>query len=172
VRRSTATLGSLGWFVLSAGVGVVWVPWLVTGWDVRYQSSWWLVAQVVGAALVAAGLVPVVATFVRFARASGTPVPGAMPARLVVTGPNRYVRNPIYVGVLVILVGETLLLGQPALLLYAAALWAGVAIFVRGYEEPTLLRRFGAEYEEYRRAVPAWVPRRRPWSPGEVSRSR
>jgi protein-S-isoprenylcysteine O-methyltransferase Ste14 len=173
VRRSTATVGSIAWFVLAAGLGAVWVPWLLTGWDVRYHASWWRVVQLVGVALVVVGLVPVVVTFARFAAAGGTPVPGALAGRLVVTGFNRYVRNPIYVGVLVILLGEALLLGQPVLLGYAALVWFGAAVFVRWYEEPALLRRFGAAYEEYRRAVPAWLPRRHPWTPGgEVSRRR
>jgi protein-S-isoprenylcysteine O-methyltransferase Ste14 len=59
-------------------------------------------------------------------------------------------------------------LGQPALPLYAAFVGAAFGAFVRWYEEPTLLRRFGARYEAYRRAVPAWWPRRRPWRPDEI----
>ena len=54
-----------------------------------------------------------------------------------------------------------------ALLLYATVVWLISAAFVRFYEEPTLARRFGADYEAYRRAVPAWWPRLRPWDPGE-----
>ena len=83
----------------------------------------------------------------------------------MVTGANRYVRNPMYVALMVILLGQTLLFGQPRLLLYTLAIWAAPAAFVRWYEEPTLLRQFGSEYEAYRRAVPAWIPRLRPWSP-------
>ena len=60
-----------------------------------------------------------------------------------------------------------MLLGQLALLLYAAVCWLVVAAFVRWYEEPTLTRRFGADYETYRRAVPAWRPRLRPWQPSD-----
>src|ERR671914_565368 len=87
--------------------------------------------------------------------------------RLVVGGVYRYVRNPMYVAVLAAIVGQALLLGRLVLLLYAAAAWLVVAAFVRFYEEPTLTRRFGADYEAYRRAVPAWLPRLRPWEPGE-----
>jgi protein-S-isoprenylcysteine O-methyltransferase Ste14 len=72
----------------------------------------------------------------------------------------RYVRNPIYVALFATLVGEALVLGRPVLLLEAALFGAAVVAFVRGYEEPTLRRRFGAEYDEYRRAVPGWWPRR------------
>jgi protein-S-isoprenylcysteine O-methyltransferase Ste14 len=97
----------------------------------------------------------------------GTPAPVAAPERLVVGGVYRYVRNPMYVAVLAAIFGQALLLGQLGLLLYAAAVWLITAAFVRFYEEPTLTRRFGADYEAYRRAVPAWWPRLRPWKPSE-----
>jgi protein-S-isoprenylcysteine O-methyltransferase Ste14 len=97
----------------------------------------------------------------------GTPVPVAAPDRLVVGGLYRYLRNPMYVAGLAVMVGQALLLGQLGLLLYAAAFWLIAASFVRWYEEPTLTRRFGADYEDYRRAVPAWWPRLRPWKPAE-----
>jgi protein-S-isoprenylcysteine O-methyltransferase Ste14 len=105
--------------------------------------------------------------FVQFARAGGTPLPLAPTRRLVVSGFNRYVRNPVYLGSLLIFSGEALLFGSLRLLAYTAAGWAGAAVFVRWYEEPALTRRFGAEYEAYRRAVPAWRPRLRPWTPGD-----
>jgi protein-S-isoprenylcysteine O-methyltransferase Ste14 len=99
------------------------------------------------------------------ARASA--VLGTHTERLVVGGVYRYVRNPMYVAVLAAIVGQALLLGRLGLLLYAAAAWLVVATFVRFYEEPTLTRRFGADYEAYRHAVPAWWPRLRPWKPSE-----
>ena len=129
-----------------------------------YPSSHWRFAQALGLGLIIVGLAPVVSTFVSFVRAGGTPIPGAFTRELVVHGFNRYVRNPIYLGVLAIVVGEALLLGQRALLVYAVAVWLVAAWFVRGYEEPALARRFGAQYEAYRRAVPAWWPRLHPWS--------
>jgi len=72
----------------------------------------------------------------------------------------------MYLAVTAVIVGQALVLGQPALLLYAAAVGAAMAAFAHGYEEPVLHRQFGAQYEAYRRAVPAWWPRRRPWQPG------
>ena len=93
----------------------------------------------------------------------GTPAPVAPTERLVVGGPYRYVRNPMYLAVGATIVGQALLLGRPILLLYAAAFAVVVLAFVRGYEEPTLAQQFGAEYEDYRRAVPGWRPRLRPW---------
>ena len=70
----------------------------------------------------------------------------------------------MYLAVAAVIVGQALLLGRPVLLAYAGAFGVVVWAFVRSYEEPTLARRFGEEYEAYRRAVPGWWPRRRPWS--------
>jgi protein-S-isoprenylcysteine O-methyltransferase Ste14 len=104
--------------------------------------------------------------FGRFvAEGRGTPAPVAPTERLVVGGLYRYVRNPMYLGVLAAIVGQGLLLGQLGLLAYAALVWVAVATFVQAYEEPTLHARYGAEYDAYRRAVPAWWPRLRPWRP-------
>jgi protein-S-isoprenylcysteine O-methyltransferase Ste14 len=163
MRRSTAAIGSAVYFAAAAGTFAVLIPWLGTGWQVRGPWPYW----VAGGVLIGAGLVPVVSAFVQFARAGGTPLPLAPTQRLVVSGFHRYVRNPIYLGSLLIFVGEALLFGRPSLLAYAAAGWAGAAAFVRWYEEPALARRFGAEYEAYRRAVPAWRPRLHPWTAGD-----
>jgi protein-S-isoprenylcysteine O-methyltransferase Ste14 len=81
----------------------------------------------------------------------------------VVGGLYRHVRNPMYVAVTAAIAGQALLLGRPALLIYAALFWTIVAAFVRVYEEPVLAARYGEEYDAYRRAVPAWRPRLRPW---------
>jgi protein-S-isoprenylcysteine O-methyltransferase Ste14 len=110
--------------------------------------------------------------FARFvAEGAGTPAPVAPTERLVVGGLYRHVRNPMYVAVLTIIVGEALLLARPVLLVYAGVVAAAFAAFVAGYEEPVLAARYGAEYEAYRRAVPAWWPRRRAWRPEGGERS-
>ncbi len=104
--------------------------------------------------------------FVRFVvEGLGTPAPVAPTERLVVGGLYRHVRNPMYLAVAAVIVGQALLLGRLVLLAYALAFAAAVWAFVRWYEEPTLARRFGADYEAYRRAVPAWLPRPRAWEP-------
>lgn len=77
-----------------------------------------------------------------------------------------HVRNPIYTGFLAVLVGEALVFGSAGLLEYGAVAWCVAAAVVRWNEEPILARKFGAEYLAYRRAVPAWLPRLRPWTPG------
>jgi protein-S-isoprenylcysteine O-methyltransferase Ste14 len=71
----------------------------------------------------------------------------------------------MYVAVVGAIVGQALLLGRPVLLVYAALAGAVMWAFVWGYEEPALTARYGDEYLAYRRAVPGWLPRRRPWTP-------
>jgi len=98
--------------------------------------------------------------FVRFVvEGAGTPAPVAPTERLVVGGLYRYVRNPMYVAVDAVIVGQALLLNQPVLYAYAAVAALTMAAFVHLYEEPTLARRYGADYERYRRRVPGWMPR-------------
>jgi protein-S-isoprenylcysteine O-methyltransferase Ste14 len=77
----------------------------------------------------------------------------------VVSGLYRHVRNPMYLAVAATIVGQALLLGQPILLPYTLIFLAVVAAFVKLYEEPVLSRRYGAQYEDYRRDVPGWWPR-------------
>ena len=95
----------------------------------------------------------------------GTPAPIDPPKSLVVTGLYRFVRNPMYLGVDLVLFSEALLFGSPKLGVYAAAFAAGFILFVWAYEEPTLRKKFGASYQAYCQAVPRWMPRLRPWSP-------
>lgn len=123
--------------------------------------------RLIGVILAAAGVVVLVGAFLRFVReGAGTPAPVAPTERLVVGGLYRYVRNPMYLAVVAIIVGQALMLGQPVLLLYAMAGFAVMAAFVRWHEEPVLAQRYGASYLAYREAVPAWRPRLRPWRPG------
>ena len=154
-------------FLVGPGIVAGLIPWWFTGWRVREPVPYWAPMRVLGVILLAAGLFALVQAFVRFVvEGLGTPAPIAAPERLVVGGLYRYVRNPMYVAVLAIIVGQALILGQLVLLPYAATFWLITAAFVRWYEEPALTRRFGADYEVYRRAVPAWLPRLRPWEPG------
>jgi len=159
--RIRAALGSGLFLVVAPGVVAGLVPWWLTGWQTG-ATRWPL--QAIGTLLIAAGAVVLVDAFVRFVvEGIGTPAPVAPTEELVVSGLYRHVRNPMYLAVGATIAGQALLLGRPVLLLYAAAFAVAVFAFVRGYEEPTLTRRFGTRYEDYRRAVPGWWPRRRPW---------
>ena len=155
-----AALGSAVFFLVAPGVVAGLVPWLLTDWD---GGDTWLPLQVGGALLVIAGVAALVYSFARFAtEGRGTPAPVAPTERLVVGGLYRYVRNPMYVAVLATILGQALLFWCWGALLYAAGVFAAVFSFVRVYEEPTLERTYGREYDEYRRAVPGWLPRLRP----------
>jgi protein-S-isoprenylcysteine O-methyltransferase Ste14 len=161
MKKTTAAAGSALFFALAPGVVAGVIPWWVTRWEVR-QPPYGAPLRVVGMALLVAGVVVLVHAFGHFVvEGAGTPAPIAPTERLVVGGLYRYVRNPMYLAVLAAVIGQALVLGQPVLFLYAALLFGIVAAFVRWYEEPVLLRRYGAEYEAYKRAVPAWWPRLR-----------
>jgi protein-S-isoprenylcysteine O-methyltransferase Ste14 len=166
MRKANAAAGSAVFFALAPGVVAGLVPWWLTGWRVRDLPSFWLPLRLAGAVLLVAGAGVLVHAFVRFVvEGSGTPAPVAPTRALVVGGLYRYVRNPMYLAVVAAIVGQALSLGQLALLPYAAVICLAFWVFVHWYEEPTLARQFGASYEAYRRAVPAWWPRRHPWQP-------
>jgi protein-S-isoprenylcysteine O-methyltransferase Ste14 len=169
VRKSRAAVGSLVFLVLVPGVVAGLVPWWLTGWRLREPLPYWLPLRVGGLVLLAAGVVVLLQAFARFVvEGLGTPAPVVPTEHLVVGGTYRYVRNPMYLAVAGTIIGQALALGQPILLLYAAVFAVAVAAFVHWYEEPTLRRQFGEQYEAYRRAVPAWWPRRAPWEAGNV----
>jgi protein-S-isoprenylcysteine O-methyltransferase Ste14 len=92
-------------------------------------------------------------------RGLGTPAPIAPTKFLVVTGLHRYVRNPMYIGVLLVISGQAALFHAPRVADYGALCILLAHLFVVSYEEPTLRRQFGQSYEEYLRTVPRWIPR-------------
>ena len=117
-------------------------------------------ARYCGLAPLGVGLAMILRCFADFVRRGrGTPAPYDPPRELVVAGLYRYVRNPQYVGVVLIVVGEALLSGMVVLFGYAALMAVGYHLFVRYYEEPTLGRLFGEPYARYREAIPRWLPR-------------
>src|SRR5215218_8916049 len=163
MRKSAAAVGASVFFAVAPGIVAGVVPWWITGWEMRPFP---VALRVVGAVVLVAGALVLVDAFMRFVMEGlGTPAPVAPTERLVVGGLYRYVRNPMYLAVMGAIAGQALLLGQLGLLLYAALVGVVTAAFVRLYEEPALREQFGAEYEDYRSAVPGWWPRRRPWAP-------
>ena len=158
--RLRAAAGSMLFLLLAPGVVAGVIPWFLTGWELENPVSFWAPLRVVGAVLVLAGAGVLLDAFARFVvEGIGTPAPIAPTERLVVGGLYCYVRNPMYLGVLAAVVGQALLLGRLELLAYAAVLAAAFGAFVHWYEEPTLQRQFGDEYDRYRKTVPAWRPR-------------
>ena len=157
-KRARAAAGSALFLAAAPGVAAGLIPYLLTGYEAHDAP---LPARLVGAALLTAGAAALLHAFARFVTEGlGTPAPTAPTERLVITGIYRYVRNPMYLAVASTILGQWLLLGRPVLLAYALVFAITTYAFVRGYEEPTLLRRYGAEYERYRAAVPGWWPRR------------
>jgi protein-S-isoprenylcysteine O-methyltransferase Ste14 len=137
------------------------VPYLITRWRLAPPFLGVEALRYVGGGLVVLGLVSLLDSFARFALVGrGTPAPIAPTETLVVSGQHRYVRNPMYLAVLSIVVGQALVFGSGWLLAYGALLFAAFHAFVVGYEEPTLARSHGASYERYRQAVDRWRPRR------------
>jgi protein-S-isoprenylcysteine O-methyltransferase Ste14 len=170
MRKMGAAVGSAVFFVAAPGVVAGYLPWLFTGWRMRSLPNGWAGVEVAvrsaGFVLVAAGSVVIVSAFVRFVvEGLGTPAPVAPPRHLVVGGMFRYVRNPMYVALVTCILGQALVLLQPGLFWYALVVLAATFTFVKVYEEPHLSRQFGPDYDEYRRHVPGWWPRPRPWQP-------
>ncbi len=171
MSRTGAVLGSLLFLVVAPGTVTLYVPWALTRWRFEPPVFDGAASRGLGALLVAAGLPVLLDAFARFAlQGRGTPAPILPTERLVVTGFYRRVRNPMYVAVTALIVGQALLLGSRRVLIYGLVVWVLFHAFVLLYEEPAGRRRFGAEYARYCAAVPRWVPRLRPWTdPGAAT---
>ncbi|HJU66534.1 MAG TPA: isoprenylcysteine carboxylmethyltransferase family protein [Gemmatimonadaceae bacterium] len=114
----------------------------------------------VGPLLISAGTILMLWCWGAFAvRGRGTPMPIDPPRRLVIVGPYRYVRNPMYIAGITVILGLAAVFGAKPLIAYAAGYWLAAHLFVVLYEERTLSKRFGAEYAAYRAAVGRWIPR-------------
>lgn len=161
MTRISAALGSFLFLAVAPGTLAGLAPWWINGW--RFADAP-LALRLAGAALIAGGLWLLLECFGRFAlQGRGTPAPIAPPDRLVVTGPYRRVRNPMYVAVTALILGQAALFADLRLLAYAALLWLAFHIFVLIYEEPTLRQSFPADYAAFTAAVPRWLPRLKPW---------
>jgi hypothetical protein len=151
MTRGLAALGSAVFFLIAPTTVAGVVPWWISRWRLQAPFFDLQLIRWFGVVLILLGIPVLVETFTRFAlQGGGTPAPVAPTQHLVITGPNRYV-----------------ILGNARLLVYGALLWIGFHIFVLAYEEPTLRRRFGAEYDTYCANVSRWLPR----LPGSTSGS-
>jgi protein-S-isoprenylcysteine O-methyltransferase Ste14 len=135
------------------------------GWDLPGVLR--ALTVLLGALLILGGLWLAIRTISLFGREGrGTLAPWDPTRKLVVRGPYRRVRNPMITGVGLVLLGEALILGSPEILVVFGIFALANLVYIPLVEEPDLVGRFGDEYEEYRRAVPRWIPRRTPWTPG------
>ena len=164
MRRTLAILGSAIFLLIAPGIVAGYVPWRISRWQVGTPLLGTVVFRVIGGLLIIAGLPVLLDSFARFAlQGLGTPAPIFPTRHLVVSGLFRYVRNPMYVAVVSLILGQGLFFGSVRVLAYGVAVWVGFYLFVLIYEEPALRNNFGLEYEEFFANVPRWIPRLRPW---------
>ena len=152
-------LRSLLWTILLPGFFAGYLPWRYFGLsEVRLDALG--ASQVLGLFVIACGAVLLGACIFEFARSGrGTLSPLDPPRQLVVRGLYRYVRNPMYLSVTVIVLGEVLVTRSSALVVYWAVWFLCANLFVMGYEEPTLRREFGRSFDEYCQRVGRWIPK-------------
>ena len=163
IGRTFAILGTAAFLILAPGTVAGLIPWWISRWRLRQPLLGFTPFRVIGVLLMAIGIAVVLEAFTRFAlEGIGTPAPALPTRHLVVKGSYRFVRNPMFVAVTALILGQALFLGDVHLLEYAIIPWLAAHLFVLFYEEPTLRRSFGTEYENYRAYVPRWIPRLTP----------
>lgn len=169
VRRVFAILGTAVFLLLAPGIVAGLVPWWISGWRIHPAFLGFIPFRVIGTLLIAFGITILLESFGRFAfQGIGTPAPVFPTRHLVVKGFYRYVRNPMYLAVVSLILGQSLLLGDIHLVAYATLVWLVMHLFVLTYEEPTMRKSFGTEYETFCAHVPRWIPRFTftPWHEG------
>jgi protein-S-isoprenylcysteine O-methyltransferase Ste14 len=163
--RTFAFLGSAMFLLIAPGTVAGYIPWRIGGWRVHASFFGFAILCVAGMVLAAAGLALLLESFLQFAlKGIGTPAPVFPPRRLVVSGSYRYVRNPMYVAVVSLILGQGLIFGDIGIFVYGICVWLIMHIFILIYEEPTLRRTFAAEFAKFSANVPRWIPRLTPWS--------
>ena len=162
--RTRAIVGSFVFFWVAPAVVAGVVPFALVGWTMQPPLLGLPGERVLGAAAVVAGPACLLDCFARFAlEGRGTPALVGLTEVLVASGLYRFLRNPMYVSVLIIISGQALLFGQARLLAYAGVMLVAFQLNVLLYEEPKLRRRFGGSYETYCLGVGRWWPRMTPW---------
>ena len=157
-------IGSALFLLIAPGTVAGYLPWLLTRWRFGEDFGHSPTIRVVGGLVILCGFAALVECFIRFALAGlGTPAPIVPTRRLVVSGLYRYVRNPMYLSVGALILGQSFLFGRADLLIYLAGLAPVAHLFVVGYEEPKLRRQFPADYADYVQGVRRWLPRLHAW---------
>lgn len=145
-------------FVAFVGPGPVigLLPWWISGWHIPTPIAAW---RYVGLLMIVAGFIPLADSMRRFVcEGRGTPEPLYPTETLVVSGLYRFVRNPMYVGVLTMIFGQAVFFANRNISIYGICAAIVVHLFVVFYEEPTLRARYGSEYELYCRRIGRWIP--------------
>jgi len=162
--RMFAMLGSAIFLFVAPGTVAGLVPWWIGNWRVHAPFPGFTALRIAGGVLIAVAFLFLLEAFLRFAlQGIGTPAPIYPTKRLVVTGSYRLVRNPMYVTVVSLILGQSLVFGDIRLLAYGLCVWLAMHLFVLIYEEPTLRRTFPDDYAAFTANVPRWIPRLTPW---------
>jgi protein-S-isoprenylcysteine O-methyltransferase Ste14 len=162
--RGFALLGTAMFLLLAPGTVAGYIPWLIDRWHVHASFFGFTALRIMGVLLMAVGAVILIEAFLRFAlQGMGTPAPIFPTRHLVVRGSYRYVRNPMYVAVVSLILGQGFFFGDIRVLIYGLCAWLVSHLFVLIYEEPTLRRSFPGDYEGFTTHVPRWIPRLTPW---------
>ena len=162
-RRALAGIATALFLLIAPGTVAGFIPWWITRW--RFPGPQWFVAEIAGGLLILGAVCVLVESFARFAwKGLGTPAPVFPTRHLVVSGLYRFVRNPMYVAVVSAIIGQALLFANLPLAGYGALVWVSFHAFVILYEESTLRKTFGTEYQLFVANVPRWIPRLTPWT--------
>jgi protein-S-isoprenylcysteine O-methyltransferase Ste14 len=158
VSRAAALAGTIA-FLIAPAIVAGFIPWVISRWEPQLPLGDGAIFPGLGALMIAAGAIALLDSFFRFATEGlGTPSPLVPTQTLVVRGLYRYVRNPMYLALVIIVCGQALLLGNWLLMAYAAVIWAVTHAFVVLYEEPTLRKAYGKQYDAYCAQVARWLP--------------
>jgi protein-S-isoprenylcysteine O-methyltransferase Ste14 len=154
IHKLGPVAGSIAFFMMAPLIVAGVAPYWITGW--QWRTSTW---SLIGYPLLLGGFLVLLDSIRRFAlEGLGTPAPIYPTKHLVVTGLYRYVRNPMYLAVIGIIVAQALLCWSLKLLGYGFAVWGIFHIFVLAYEEPMLGKTYGSEYQQYCGKVCRWLP--------------
>ena len=159
--RSNNALASTVFFIIAPGIIAGLIPYLIAGWSPPDTSPYFIGLLVgIGGLTIGGGLLLLIDSFMRFVNeGKGTPMPWMPTDKVVDRGFYGYVRNPMYVGVVAVIIGQAILFLNIWLVAYAVLVWLVFHVYVTTVEEPTLRRNFGAVYADYLASVPRWVPR-------------
>ena len=165
MRARSPALWTMLFFLVVPFPATLVIPWAITGWRFDEPFLGWPMTRGMGAAAVLVGLSLLAENLWRFARVGrGTPSPLMPTENLVTSGAYRFVRNPMYVGAVLVVLGQAVMFGSRAVLLYGGVLACAFHLMVLLYEEPTLRKRHGTAYARYRERVPRWIPHMIPWT--------
>jgi len=160
MRKLLAIAGSAVFLVIAPGFVAGLVLWWISRWWIEPPFLGMQLFRIIGGVFAGLGAVVLLDSFARFAlQGLGTPAPVFPTRNLVVTGLYRYVRNPMYIAVLITILGQGLISGNVTLLEYGGLVFLLFHAFVTLYEEPALRASFGPEYKSYCAQVPRWIPR-------------